>query len=355
MGRITHVLHDNSRNDLFSINDKRSIIVSIFYPTEVENTELNETSYLELFDPCQEKATTILEEMNFDIHFIRETKTKVHNNAKPNLHLNSYPIILYVPAFGVVRDMYIYHIQQLVDNGFIVVSIGSTYESMFSIFPEGLFVRQSEDISKINSTDFQFWRELLDTRVEDIYYVLNHLEEIQSQLTHEPIIFSSIGIVGHSLGGAAAIEVAARDSRIEAGVLLDPSFHLMEFEENIKLNTPFLIMRQEKCTYEELRNELSEGIITPYINGYQRLFTLFSKYNSFIKVREAHHMTFSDIPMLFNEEQISNKHKIISIYATCFLCEFMKAETLSYQRLLGNKKNVEIVEVDIEGKPIGEI
>lgn len=352
VGRIVHVFNDNSREELFSENEKRSIIASIFYPAEVKNSEDNETNYLDLFEPCTEKALSILKDMGVDIDYFKGMKTQIHNNAQPNITLNHYPVIFYVPAFGVFRDMYSYHIQQLVDSGFIVISIGSTYESIFSIFPEGRLVQQAEAISNINSTDFQFWRELLDLRVEDIVYVMNHLDEVQSQLTSEPFKFGTIGIVGHSLGGAAAIEVAKRETRIKAGVMLDPSFHLINFNENEKINTPFLIMRQEKSTYEQLCNELSEGIINPFLNGFERLHDLLSGYKSFVKVEGTHHMTFSDVPIHYKEEQISMKHEIISKYATSFLCEFTQNKTSTYQRLLRSKDSNEVVEIDIKGNPI---
>ncbi|UNK20294.1 dienelactone hydrolase family protein [Paenibacillus sp. N3/727] len=352
VGRIVHVFNDNSRKEPFSNHETRTIVVSIFYPAEVENAYNNETNYVELFEPCTENALSVLKDMGVDIDYFRSIKTQIHNNAKPNLTLNNYPVVLYAPAFGVVRDMYTYHIQQLVDYGFIVVSIGSTYESIFSIFPEGRFVKQAEKISQINGTDFQFWRELLETRIEDILYVMNHFEELQSQLSSKPFDFGNIGIVGHSLGGAAAFEAARRGTRIKAGVMLDASFHLLNLNENVKINTPFLIMRQEKCTHDELRNEFSEGIITPFVDGFERLYTLLSGYKSFVKVQGAHHMTFSDVPMHYKEEKISEKHKTISNYATSFLSEFIQNKTETYQSLLGSMQFNKIVEINKKGEPI---
>lgn len=192
----------------------------------------------------------------------------------------------------------------------------------------------------------------MNARVEDILYVMNHFEELQSRLTSKSIDFSTFGIVGHSLGGAAAFEVAAMDTRIQAGVMFDASFHLLYLNENVKVNTPFLIMRQDKCTYEELRNELSEGIINPFINGYEKLYHVFSGYKSCVKIHGAHHMTFSDVPLHYKEEHISENHKLISKYATRFLCEFTQIKKQSYQRLLSNKESSEIVEIDMNGYPI---
>lgn len=156
VGRIVHVFHDKSRKEFFSNHETRSIIISVFYPAEMKRNY--ETSYLELFEPCTEQAVNVLKDMGVDMDYFRGIQTQIHNDAQPNLTLNNYSVILYVPAFGVGRDMYTYHIQQLVDEGFIVVSIGSTYETIFSILPDGRFVKQAEVISKIKVLIFNFGR-----------------------------------------------------------------------------------------------------------------------------------------------------------------------------------------------------
>lgn len=351
VGRIVHEFNDYTRKELFNNNETRTIIVSIFYPSEI-NTQVNETNYLKLFEPCEDMALSTLKEMGVDSDYLRSLKTQVYNNAKPDHTLNNYPVILYAPGFGVVRDMYTYHIQQLVECGFIVVSIGATYDSIFTIFPDGRFVKQAEVKSKDNSTDSQIWGELLKTRVEDILYVMNHLEEIQAVLPPMSIDTTTIGIVGHSLGGAAAFEVAKKDARIRACVMLDASFQLLELGENVNINTPILIMRQEKCTYDELRNELSEEKIYPYVNGFERLFTLLSGYKSVVKVQGANHMTFCDVPVYYKEEGIDEIHYVISKFATNFLRTFILNKKVDYKRSLDSKIWSKIVEIDEKGSPV---
>lgn len=349
VGRIVDVLYDGSRKDRFSDDEYRAIIVSIYYPAKVKDAQHKETSYMDLFEPCTEQATNVFKSMGVDIDYFSKLRTKVHNNAEPHFSETNYPVILYAPAFGVTKDMYIYHIKQLVDCGFVVVSIGSTNESIFSIFPDGRFINQADVLSNINSTDFQLWTELLETRVEDILHVINHLEELLTQSLFHDIDYSTVGIIGHSLGGLAAFEAAKRDNRIRAGVMFDASFHLINVEENDKIHTPFLIMRQEKCSYDELRNELSEGIIDPFIIGFERFYDILYGYKSFLKVPGTHHMSFCDVPVHFKEEKISEKHEIISKYATAFLSEFMQNNHAVYQKLIDSKQLDEVVEIDKRG------
>lgn len=352
VGRIVHTFNDYSRKELFSDDETRAIIVSVFYPAILKNIQEIESNYLNLFDPCADDALSVLKNMGVDEDYFRNIKALIHNHSKSELITDNYPVILYSPAFGVVRDMYTYHIEQLVKSGFIVVSIGSTYESIFSIFPEGRWIKQADELSEINSTDFQLWAKLLEARVDDILYVMDHLDEIQPYFASKQINCRAMGIVGHSLGGAAAFEAAKRDRRIKAGVMLDPSFHLLSFRGNVKLDTPFLIMRQEKCSYDELRDELSEGIIHPFLHGFEKLHTVLTGYRSFVNVSGAHHMTFSDVPIHYKDSEISEKHNLISKYGTRFLCEFIQDQACAYQNLLDNNQLNGIVEIDQKGDQV---
>ncbi|WFA87641.1 MULTISPECIES: dienelactone hydrolase family protein [Paenibacillus] len=352
VGRNVVVLNDKSRKDPFSNDEERAIITSIYYPTDDKNTQINVSNYMDLFDPSKDKAINILKDLGVDIEYLNTIETHIYNNYNPKYSNAKSDVILYSPGFGVSRDMYTYHIKYLVDCGYIVVSIGATYESVFSIFPDGRVVNQTAQLTNIKSTDFILWRELLDTRVEDILYVINHLDLLFSQSLLEGFSYRSIGIVGHSLGGAAAFEVAKRDNRIRAGVMFDASFHLLDLEKNEKIDTPFLIMRQEKCTYDELLTELSEGIINPFISGFEKLYKQLNGYKAAVKVQGAHHMTFSDVPIHFKDIEAINKHEIISDYSTAFLSEFIQGKSYSLQNSFNHKRSADIVEINIKGQTV---
>ena len=67
-----------------------------------------------------------------------------------------------------------------------------------------------------------------ETRVEKIIQVLNLVadaNEDTSSFLYEQVDLERFAVVGHSLGGATALAVAARDTRIKAVVALDPVYH----------------------------------------------------------------------------------------------------------------------------------
>lgn len=58
--------------------------------------------------------------------------------------------------------MYSFCVEHLVRCGFVVITIGATHESIFSIFPDYRFIQQSKEISEIDSLDINYWKQLLE-------------------------------------------------------------------------------------------------------------------------------------------------------------------------------------------------
>lgn len=55
---------------------------------------------------------------------------------------------------------------------------------------------------------------------------------------------NKIGIIGHSIGGATALDLTMEDDRIKVAILLDASMHLY-IENEEKNNTVPLVLRQK--------------------------------------------------------------------------------------------------------------
>ncbi|CAH1211088.1 hypothetical protein PAECIP111891_03682 [Paenibacillus allorhizoplanae] len=121
--------------------------------------------YLDVFAPAEKTVLTMLSDMGVDPQHLKQLDTRILRNEEP-YNGSARPVILYSPAFGVVKDMYFYNIQPLVESGFVVVAVGSTYESIITVFPDGIAVKQSEQVGSLESTDFEGWYGLKETRVK---------------------------------------------------------------------------------------------------------------------------------------------------------------------------------------------
>ncbi|UVI33794.1 alpha/beta hydrolase family protein [Paenibacillus spongiae] len=267
---------------------------------------------------------------------VSHLETNVYNNA-PIIHADrTYPVIVYSPEFGVERDMYLFNIQELVGNGFIVITVSAPYESVFTVFPNGEYIRQlGVVVGVIQGTDFDAWDRLLDIRTKGISRLMDELPEmnINHGMLKGKLDLERIGAIGHSLGGAAMFRAAQVDRRIKAGILLDASLHLLG-EIKGRIDTPFLLLRQQASTLEQLlKSGMNEIVAREYMNGQKRLADDFCGFKSFIRIKRANHMSFSDVPLHFKEPDIADIHGVINTLTTLFMKRFAGMEGRVYTDL----------------------
>ncbi|MFD1908799.1 alpha/beta fold hydrolase [Paenibacillus rhizoplanae] len=108
----------------------------------------------------------------------------------------------------------------------MVITISAPHESVFTVFPDGSYLKQAPEMAELASSDYTSWRRLLHNRVQSIHAVMDHLKMLNRSDTGLAGLFDldKVAVLGHSLGGAASLEAAKQDHRIKAAVLLDPSF-----------------------------------------------------------------------------------------------------------------------------------
>ncbi|MFK7692674.1 alpha/beta hydrolase family protein [Paenibacillus sp. HJGM_3] len=232
---------------------------------------------------------------------------------------DSYPVLLMSPGFGVERDMYLKIIERLVNQRYCVVTIGAPYESIFTVYPDGQFIRQRSEYSSLAGNDYIGWQKLLDDRSQAITKVLEHLDTFnRTDSSFKGLLnFNNIAAIGHSLGGAAVFEVLKKISNIRAAVLLDPSLHLIK-TDGIEITTPSL--RQEASTYEAMVAGMNKQIASDYIQG-QRYVAEVIKNLQIYRVSGAHHMSFSDVPVHYGDVQAIPIYDAIGNCITHFLDE----------------------------------
>ncbi|MDQ8739492.1 hypothetical protein [Paenibacillus sp. LHD-38] len=348
IGRTTRVFTDIGRDNPFK-NDgsKRRFMISIYYPSYDSDISEHEPVYPELFHPGEETAIEFLNNFGADVAYLNKLKTNVYYNAGI-LEGGVYPVIIYSPAFGIERDMYWFNIKNLVIQGFVVLTIGATYDSVFTVFPDGEYVQQLKTLADLEGTDFEGWLTLLEIRIQDIRYVLDKLPELNEidELLKNKVNLQRIGLIGHSLGGAAVYRVLKENSLIKAGILLDPSLHLLGSSTS-PLSTPVLLMRQNSTTYEMLINDgWNETVARETIKGQSHLASVLTGYKSFIKIHGANHVTFSDAPIHFNETAIDIKHDVINEVIASFLDEFVYDRAGEYTNKIGEISGISLIGSD---------
>ncbi|RKN85403.1 alpha/beta hydrolase family protein [Paenibacillus ginsengarvi] len=355
IGRTVREVIDAGRDNPFA-NDgtKRRFMISVYYPSGDTDQGARKLVYPELFHPGEETAIRFFEQSGADLAALNALRTNVYHNLNLPEDARRFPVIIHAPAFGVERDMYWFHVSKLVARGFIVVTVGATYESVFTVFPEGAYVKQLKPLAELTSDDSVEWERLLTIRADDIRYVLDLLPKLDEtdELLRNRLDTQRIGLIGHSLGGAAVYRVIQRDSRPKAAVLLDPSLHLFGTDRQ-PINTPVLLMRQQSSTYElVILDGWKERLARETRDGQQFLANVLKGYRSFVKVCGAHHLTFSDVPLHLGESDVAVKHQAITEAASSFFEEFVCGQGGRYTE----GKNEEfsgICEIGSDGNPLG--
>lgn len=357
IGRIIHLFRDETRSNVGSddpTTDVRHIPVSLFYPGQPVSPHMGtqrQPSYADLFAPATGPALELLAGMGVDPNYLKCLETGIYENAVASEAGKIYPVVLFSPAFGVVRDMYTFLITELVNRGYAVVSIGSPYESIFSVLPDGTLVRQSDIVSRIHNTDLDLWDTLLEQRVRDLLFVLNQLAVWDNPALPLTFDLSAVAVAGHSLGGAGAYEALRRDARLRTGILLDPSFHLIRGKHREPVEAPLLILREQNTTSSSLKDHMADEEALPLVEGVKRLADSHSGFLSMVKILGADHMTFSDVPLHFRNPDVKEIHLVINRLAGSFLDQFLKGVDGSFSDMVSQESGERFVPTDRVGHP----
>ncbi|GHG53928.1 alpha/beta hydrolase family protein [Streptomyces griseocarneus] len=139
------------------------------------------------------------------------------------------PVVLYSPGRNMPRGFGTVLAEELASRGHLVVAVDHTHETIAVEFPDGR-VEAVKD-----ATETATLRALVDVRVADVRFVLDRLEALNrgddpdGGLRTQPLPpglagcadLSTVGMFGHSIGGATAAQAMHDDSRILAAADLD--------------------------------------------------------------------------------------------------------------------------------------
>ncbi|WP_422661172.1 alpha/beta hydrolase family protein [Paenibacillus sp. EC2-1] len=334
IGRIIRVSEQNPR-----------LVISIFYPSSGGSR----LKGIDLYAPCQTEVADIFKEMGVDLENLNVID-KLSIDDKPNTSKGIWPVLILSPGFGVERDMYLGIISNLVPKGYIVVTIGTPYESIFTVYPDGSLIKQEKEMAELKSSDYSSWHQLLDSRSRSITEVMEYLDTLNQSAPELAGLFDlkNVAAVGHSLGGAAVLEAATLVKRIKAVILLDPSFHLIRVDE-IPSSVPVLLLRQEASSYEAMASVMNEEIARDYIDGQRNAYNILTN-SHFYRVKGAQHMSFSDIPLYYGDLHAESVHTATVEAMTAFMeAVFQSRHRLSAMPLHSNDT---VVQINSDGDPI---
>jgi dienelactone hydrolase len=220
VGRTSFELTDKSRKEVYSPSEgeMRRVVIWTWYPAQPA-----QGSVIAEYLPGKWVGSDNVYNASFGSAILR-----CHAFADAPAIQSKFPVLVFSPA-GFSPLSYSALVEDLASHGYVVVGINHTYDAPVTVFEDGSVVPVSQRFMEgLNSRSismqesFGFRSQAANIKLEDIIFVTNELETLQSEnpvASHLDI--RRIGAFGHSLGGNAALEFCATDSRCRCAVNMD--------------------------------------------------------------------------------------------------------------------------------------
>ncbi len=335
VGTAEYHLIVKSRKETKSSNPdySRELMIHVWYPCFANSTKVGPTDkrvsgepdpYLDKVMPHVKKIiyettdTPSLEQLNY---LDAPIKTHSFYNAPISQAQPEYPVVIFSHGLGSgAAQLYTSILEDLASHGYIVVAIDHTYDNLVTIFPGNRVVKfeipegEGGKVLECTSDAMKQETEHLNVWVHDIQFVLDELEKINK---HDPnglltakFDLSRIGVFGHSFGGAAATQACRIDIRCKAGADIDGALQGKDAEK--AFNKPFMIVLAKKfvhpsnkmlaqvhMTKSEYDTLCAAGYLEQHMPPINNLFNNLTNDTYLVFFKNAHHMSFSDYPILF--------------------------------------------------------
>ena len=247
-------LQDSTRPEIITLDttDVRELMVRVWYPAEPESQETYPYMHSQLANVLAKNHGL----PGFIMSHFSLIETHSILDAKVASGERSFPAVIFSPGYMSHSSMYTSLLETLASHGYIVFSIDYTYETPLSIFSDDdlrLFDPVYTDVWRNVSWDSveasihafeeavsvatqrQYVSQYLarvpytarvDNWSEDVVFVIDQLhseEQRVGESLFNRVDLNSIGVMGHSMGGATSAVACVTDRRVKAGINLDGS------------------------------------------------------------------------------------------------------------------------------------
>lgn len=324
-------LTDVSRTDPFldGSRQNRQIAVKVYYPAQADDSK----PYAPYFNGNKEMLEAyagFYHVPKFTFSHFALTKTHAKADLKPSNKEQNYPVVLFSNGAGATPEVETTQSQDLASHGYVVVAIDHTYVSAATPLKDRI-VRSEEATTDFKATEPA--DPITQIMADDDKFVMRKLAELNSGAINPmfkgKLNMDKIGVMGHSVGGAAAYNMALNDSRVKAAINLDGAVYITPKEG--QAIAPFLMLANDKYHAEAIRkreNLMMKFDDTP--QGYQALLDVYGskeKYDaeytkeqqsiigladvlktsdSLYTIKGSDHMKFTDIGLFVKNAQLRN-------------------------------------------------
>jgi predicted dienelactone hydrolase len=198
----------------------------------------------------------------------------------------TWPVLLLSPGLAIPREQYTALSADLASRGYVVIALSAPYESAVSVLAGGHVVGQTTHPDVMGPPPHPAIERLIDIRAADSSFVLDQLSRLTrldpgSTLAGH-LDLQHVGIIGHSIGGATAVQVITADPRFKVAVNLDGK--LFGAQSAAHLNRPLLWIQSDGPETAE------------YTQGRDRLLSRLRAGGALTTILGSVHIGFTDAP-----------------------------------------------------------
>lgn len=199
---------------------------------------------------------------------------------------DDFPILLFSPGYSIPRLYYNFMASAIASEGFTVITIDHPGDTNFITYPDGS--------TSINNDTVQGAENILrrlHPRVADVSFILDQLSNATAMgelLPHRgprPLPTDRVAMIGHSLGGIAAVLAGQQDSRLKSVVNWDGT--QLELP-SADISQPMLLMTAEVLPDRQI-----------LFDSFANLWPLLDGPKLWVDIDNATHFSFSDAATIF--------------------------------------------------------
>lgn len=207
------------------------LVAWVWYPTERPADTAKRAPYL---PPSWEEAWRKHSGSWLSPYLTRDSslvQPRAYDAPDLSVMQRSYPVVLLCPGLAGQILHYTSLAEALASHGYIVVGFDAPYRTYLTVFNDGAVIQQSpandpERMSRdaAERTAVRLTKEW----TEDLRFASDQLIQLNANASSPfagRLDLARIGVVGHSLGGAAAAEFCRDDVRCKFGIDLDGALH----------------------------------------------------------------------------------------------------------------------------------
>ena len=250
-------LIDENRPDPFLDKSKkrRELMVKLYYPAKRDDAKPfsqyfhGSTRFLRAFAAFYQMPRFMFDHFNL-----------IKTNSKDDLALSNkqprFPVVLFSHGAGATMEVETSQSEDLASHGYIVADIDHTYVSAATDFPDRIVTAQE---ATTNFDTPEPAEPITQIMADDDKFVLEKLGEMNkggiAPAFKGKLNLNEIGVIGHSVGGAVAYNMAINDSRVKAAIDLDGAVYIAP--KDSKNIAPFLMLANDKYHVQAIENRES--------------------------------------------------------------------------------------------------